>query len=330
MRRVRCPRCGVCVELVPWAESQSWFTYDFEEHVAYLAQRADKTTLSTLMRVAWRTVGAIIERVVPRHQKGDRLDGLTRIGVDELSYRRHHEYVTVIVDHVRGGVVWASPGKNADTFKAFFKELGKERCAQLEAVTLDMSAAYLKAVTEESPQARIIFDRFHVQRLAHDALDEVRREQVREAAPEDRRDLKNTRFALQKNPWNLSAIEEQKIAQVQKTNRPLYRAYLLKETLAKILDGGQVNIARKKLLEWTGWAARSRLPPFKKLARTVRSHLEGIVAYVATGLSNGRSEGINGKIRTITRRSFGFHGAASLIALIFLCCSGLTLLPVHK
>jgi len=108
------------------------------------------------MRVAWRTVGAIIERVLPRHQSGDRLDGLTHIGVDELSYRRHHEYVTVIVDHVRGGVVWASPGKNADTFKAFFKELGKERCAQLEAVTLDMSAAYLKAVTEESPQARII------------------------------------------------------------------------------------------------------------------------------------------------------------------------------
>ena len=173
LRRVRCPRCGVCVELVPWAESQSWFTYDFEEHVAYLAQRADKTTLSTLMRVAWRTVGAIIERVLPRHQSGDRLDGLTHIGVDELSYRRHHEYVTVIVDHMRGGVVWASPGKNAETFKAFFKELGKERCAQLEAVTLDMSAAYLKAVTEESPQARIIFDRFHVQRLAHAALDAV-------------------------------------------------------------------------------------------------------------------------------------------------------------
>ena len=151
------------------------------------------------MRVAWRTVGAIIERVLPRHQSGDRLDGLTHIGVDELSYRRHHEYVTVVVDHVRGGVVWASPGKNADTFKAFFKELGKERCAQLEAVTLDMSAAYLKAVTEESPQARIIFDRFHVQRLAHDALDAVRREQVREAAPEDKRDLKNTRFALQKS-----------------------------------------------------------------------------------------------------------------------------------
>jgi transposase len=320
----------VCVELVPWAEPQSWFTYDFEEQIAYLAQRADKTTVSTLMRVAWATVGAIIERVVLRHRTGDRLDGLTQIGVDELSYRRHHEYVTVIVDHVRGGIVWASPGKNAATLAAFFKELGNERCAKLEAVTLDMSAAYLKAVTEATPQARVIFDRFHVQRLAHDALDEVRREQVRAADPEDKRELKHTRFALQKNPWNLSAIEEQKVAAVQKANLPLYRAYLLKETLAGILDGRQVHVARAKLLEWIAWAARARLRPFQKLGRTVRDHLEGILAYVATGLSNARTEGINGKIRTITRRSFGFHGPTSLIALIFLCCSGITLLPVHR
>lgn len=330
MRRVRCSRCGVCVELVPWAEPQSWFTYDFEEQIAYLAQRADKTTVSTLMRIAWATVGAIIERVVPRHRTGDRLDGLTQIGVDELSYRRHHEYVTVIVDHVRGGIVWASPGKNAATLAAFFKELGNERCAKLEAVTLDMSAAYLKAVTEATPQARVIFDRFHVQRLAHDALDEVRREQVRAADPEDKRALKHTRFALQKNPWNLSALEKQKVAAVQRTNLPLYRAYLLKETLAGILEGGQVHVARAKLLEWIGWAARARLRPFQKLARTVRAHLEGILAYVATGLSNARTEGLNGKIRTITRRSFGFHGPTSLIALIFLCCSGITLLPVHR
>lgn len=330
IRRVRCRRCGVCVELVPWAESQSWFTYDFEEQVAYLTQRADKTTVSALMRIAWRTVGAIIERVVPRHRQGDRLDGLTHIGVDELSYRRHHEYVTVIVDHVLGGVVWAKPGKSAATLNTFFEELGKDRSAKLEAVTLDMSGAYLKAVTEASPQARVIFDRFHVQRLAHEALDTVRREQVREAEPEDRRALKNTRFALQKNPWNLTLIEQQKVAEVQRTNRPLYRAYLLKETLAAILDGRQVNVARAKLLEWTDWAARSRLRPFQKLARTIHSHLEGILAYVATGLSNGRSEGTNGKIRTITRRSFGFHGAGSLIALIFLCCSGITLLPVHR
>ena len=193
-----------------------------------------------------------------------------------------------------------------------------------------MSGAYLKAVTEASPQARVIFDRFHVQRLAHDALDEVRRDEVREAEPEDRAALKKTRFALHKNPWNLSTLEAAKVAEVQKANRPLYRAYLLKETLAAILGGRQVNVARRKLLEWTSWAVRSRLEPFRKLARTVQSHLEGILAYVATGLSNGRTEGLNGKIRTITRRSFGFHSASSLVALIYLCCSGITLQPVHR
>jgi len=330
IRRVDCPRCGVVVELVPWAECQSWFTYEFEEQVAYLAQRADKSTLSDLMRINWRTVGAIIERVLPRHQSTDPLDGLTHIGVDELSYRRHHEYVTVIVDHVRGGVVWAHPGKNAETLNAFFEELGEQRCARLEAVTLDMSGAYLKAVTEASPQARVIFDRFHVQRLGHDALDQVRREQVREAAPEDRRALKNTRFALHKSPWNLSTLEAARVANVQKANQPLYRAYLLKESLVAILDGRQVNVARRKLLEWCSWATHSRLRPFRRLARTVRSHLEGILAYIATGLSNGRTEGLNGKIRTITRRSFGFHSATSLISLIFLCCSGINLQPVHR
>ncbi len=330
IRRVRCPRCGVTVELVPWAEPQSWFTFDFEQHVAYLAQRADKTTISDTMRIAWATVGSIIERVVARLRPADTLDGLRLIGVDELSYRRHHEYVTVVVDHERGAVVWAHQGKDADTLRAFFEELGKERCAQLEAVTLDLSAAYIKAVTEASPQARLIFDRFHVQRLAHDALDAVRRQQWRNADPDDKRAIKGTRFALQKNPWNLSAIEYAKLTLVQWTNRPLYRAYLLKETLARILDGGQVNVARDKLLEWIAWATRSRLPPFRRVARTIKKHLEGIVAYVATGLSSGRSEGLNGKIRTITRRSFGFHSASSLIALIKLCCGGLTLSPAHR
>jgi len=330
IRRVDCPRCGVVVEFVPWAESQSWFTYDFEDHVGYLAQRTDKTTLSTLMRIAWRTVGAIIERVVPRHRPADPLEDLTHIGVDELSYRRHHEYVTVVVDHGRGAVVWARKGKDAATLGTFFEELGKERCAQLEAVTLDLSAAYIKAVTDASPQARLIFDRFHVQRLAHDALDKVRRQQWRAADAEDKDAIKGTRFALQKNPWNLSDVERGKLADVQRTNRPLYRAYLLKETLAKILDGGQVNVARDKLLDWHAWATRSRLPPFRTVARTIKKHIEGIVAYVATGLSSARSEGLNGKIRTITRRSFGFHSASSLIALIHLCCGGIALAPVHR
>jgi transposase len=238
LRRVNCSRCGVRVELVPWAEGDSWFSRDFEEHVAYLAQTTDKTTVVNTMRIAWATVGDIARRVVDRFRPGDRLDGLKLIGIDELSYRRHHEYVTVVIDHVAQRVVWARPGKDAATLAEFFKELGPERCKQLEAVTIDMSGAYIKAVTDASSQAKIIFDRFHVQRLAHDAVDEVRRAEVRESrGTEAAKVLKRTRFILHKNPWNLTNLEGEKLAQLQRTNQPIYRAYMLKEGLAGILDG---------------------------------------------------------------------------------------------
>jgi transposase len=327
-RRVDCPRCGVKVEKIPWAETSAWFTRPFEDHVGYLAQRCDKTAVSSMMRIAWDTVGTIIQRVVARHQKRDPLKGLTTIGVDELSYRRHHEYITVVVDHDRACIVWAKPGKNADTLKAFFDELGPVRCAKLEAVTIDMSKAYIKAVTECSPQAQIIFDRFHVQRLAHDALDEVRRDEVRAATEDERGALKKTRWALQKSPWNLNGVEMMKLARLSNVNRRIFRAYLLKDALAAVLDRKQVNVAKTKLDEWISWASRSRLEPFRRVARTIRAHADGILAYVRSRLSNGRTEGLNGKLRTLTRRAYGFHSAHGLIAMLKLCCSGIDLEPV--
>ncbi len=332
IRRVDCPSCGVKVEKVPWAAAGSHFTLPFEEHAAYLAQQCSQTTVTQLMRIAWRTVGAIIRRVVHRHEEaaGDQLDGLRLIGVDELSYRRHHKYVTVVVDHERGQIVWASEGKSAATLKRFFEDLGPERCAELEAVTIDLSGAYIKAITEASPGARIIFDRFHVQRLAHDALDEVRREQVRNAIGDDKAALKRTRWALQKNPWNLVDFERDKLASLQKANGPIYRAYLLKESLIGILDRRQVNVAKEKLGEWIDWARRSRLSAFVKLSRTIAKHRDGILAYVQTRANNGRVEGLNGKARTITRRSYGFHSASALIAMLFLCCGGVSVNPAHS
>jgi transposase len=327
IRRVKCPGCGVRVEGVPWAAPKVWFTYAFEDQVAYLAQRTDKTSVVEQMRTPWTTVGTIIERVVRRKKTGDDLDNLTIIGVDELSYRRHHNYVTVVIDHETGRVVWAKEGKNADTLMAFFHELGPNRAARLEAVTVDMSQAYIKAVTEASPQAQLIFDRFHVQRLAHDAVDEVRREAVREAqTTEEKKAVKKTRWALLKNPWNLLSFERLKLAAIQATNKRLYRAYLLKESLLDIFDRGGDD-AEAVMDGWLAWAFRSRLKPFVKLARTIRDHKKGILAYVHSRLSNGRAEGLNGKIRTITRRSFGFHSAEALISLIKLCCSGIRLQP---
>lgn len=328
-KRVDCDRCGVVVEKVPWAGHGYWFTTEFEDMVGYLAQRCDKTTVSNLMRISWRTVGDIIGRVVERHGEDDPLTNLRFIGVDELSYRRNKEFITVVIDHQRKAVVWAHPGKNAETLKKFFHDLGGERCKQLEAVTIDMSGAYIKAVTEATPEAKVIFDRFHVQRLAHKALDEVRLDEARKAdSKEEKKAVKKTKTPLNKNPWNLTRFEKERLAQLQRDNKTLYRAYLLKESLLAVLDRRQVNVARVKLDEWISWAMRSRLAPFKKLAGTIRDHADGILEYVRSGLSNGRTEALNGKTRTITRRSYGFHSASSLISMIFLCCSGIELEPV--
>lgn len=334
IRRVHCDACGtVKTEQVPWADHSGNFTHAFEERTAYLAQQGSRTAVSELLRVTWRTVGGIIRRVVHREldASGDRLDGLKHIGIDELSYRRHHEYVTVVVDHERGVVVWSSKGKNAKTLRAFFEELGPERCAAIESVTIDMSNAFISAVKQMVPSARLVFDRFHVQRLVQDALDETRRDEVRETTTkEERKALKSTRWQLLKNPWNLTGADHQTLEELEQANYSIFRGYLLKESFAGILDGRQINVARAKLHQWIADAKGSGLAHFARAARTIERYQDGILEYVRTGFSNGRTEGLNGKIRTITRRSYGFHSAAALISMIFLCCGGVDVTPAFS
>ncbi|MFN9811161.1 MAG: ISL3 family transposase [Deltaproteobacteria bacterium] len=331
LARVVCPACGVTTQKVPWAGHGAWHTYDFEDLVAYKAQGTDRTRVASEMRISWNTVGTITMRVVERLlNKKDRLDGLSRIGLDDLSYRKGHHYISVVVDHDAGRLVWAGEGRTGETIARFFDELGPERAAAITLATIDMSASYEAALRKHAPNAEVVFDRFHVQRLAHDALDEVRREIMRglKGTPEGKA-MKQSRWALQRNVENETPKDKAKLSAVMSTNQPLFRAYLLKATLVAILDGLSVEEARTRLEGWVAWAARSRLQPFVRAGRTIRKHMEGILAYVRTRLSNGRSEGFNGKARVVTRRSFGFHSAAPLIATLYLCCSGLKLSSRH-
>jgi transposase len=327
-RRVECREHGVTVERVPWAAHGSHFTLPFEETVAWLAQNMDKTATRRLMGINWRTVGAIVERVVKARLSPERLDGLYVIGVDELSFRRHHEYVTVVVDHLKQRVVWVGEGKGEKTLLKFFDELGPERTQELTHITMDMGAAYQAAAQARAPQAQKVFDRFHVQKLASEAVDAVRRDEVnRQGSTAQGRALKHSRWALLKNPWNLTQRQGEKLSEVARTNQRLYRAYLLKESLAHGLDYRQKGRAQQHLEGWLQWACHSKLAPFVKLSRTVRTFQQGILAYVRTGLSNGLVEGLNNKIRLITRRAYGFHGSDALSAMIYLCCGGLALDP---
>jgi transposase len=314
---------------VAWAGSTTTrFTTALEELGAYLATVMDQTAVTRLLGISWAAVGEIVERVVARKLDPRRLDGIRWIGVDEFSYRKRHRYLTLVVDHERQRVVWAAMGRGHEALGSFFEALGPERLARLELATLDMSGGYLKAFRERAPHVTIVFDRFHVQRLAGDALDEVRRSLVRGAMdPEDAQRIKGTRYALLKNPWDLRREERERLSAVQRHNAPLYRAYLLKETLAQALDYLQPKRARDALEGWLGWASRSRLKPFGRVARTIRQHKERILEYIRVRLTNGLTEGLNNKIRVITRRAYGFHSAEALIARIFLSCGGIELNP---
>jgi transposase len=319
----------VRVEQLPWCVGRTGFTEPFEELVAYLAQITDKTAVTKLMGISWATVGDIVERVVARKLDGDRLDELEVIGVDEFSYRKRHRYVTVVVDHQQARIVWAAEGRSAKTLGSFFELLGDDRRSRILGATIDIAGGYIKAIRQWLPNAAIIFDRFHVQRLASDAVDEVRREEVRRQAGdgEKSRSIKKSRFALLKSPWNLTRRERDKLCDIQRTNKRLYRAYLLKETLAKALDYVQAGRAEKALNEWLSWAARSRLAPFKRVARTIRKHKEGILEYIRSRFTNAVVEGFNNRIRMVARRAFGYHSASALMAMMFLCCGGITLEP---
>jgi len=330
-RRGNCPGCGVRVEQLPWTcWSRSRYTTAFEDAVAFLTQRCDKSSVEQTMRMSWRSVGAVVERVVGRRHGEDRLAGLRHIGIDELSYRKGHRYITLVVDQDTGMPVWAADGKNAETLGAFFDELGPERCQLIKAVSIDMSQAYIKAVRSKVPHAQIVFDRFHVQKLVNEAVDETRREEwrrLRELDKDQAKSVKGLRWPLLKNTWNLTPAQSERLSTLQRDNKRLYRAYLLKQSFAAILDRRQPNVVTRMLQDWCGWAARSRLPAFVKVARTIRKHLDDIVAYIRWRLTNGLVEGINGKARVLTRRAYGFHSPQALIAMIMLCCTNIWIAP---
>jgi len=327
LRRLWCPDCGAQFEAVPWARGGSRFTRDFEDVVAWLAQQMAKTPIAGLLRVGWDTVGRIVERVVADHLNEQRLDGLVAIGVDEISYRRGQRYLTSVVDHATGAIVWCAPGRNAQTLQAFFDELGDRRTS-IRAVSIDMAGGYEKAVRDNAPNAEVCFDPFHVVRLAQRAVDQVRRDEwnahERSTTPKGKW-IKNTRWSLLKSPDKQSVPQIAVLGEVQQANKPMFRAFLLKEELRLLYRLKDPALAPAHLDAWLAWASRSRLTPFVKLARTIRRHRAGILAAIRLGLSNGRLEGLNSRIRLISHRSFGFHSATPLIALVYLCCAGVVI-----
>ena len=325
--RVTCRRHGVVVAAVPWARHGAGFTRAFEDTAAWLAVHTSRVAVAELLRVAWRTVGRMLTRVAEETGASiDRLEGLRRIGIDEISHRKGHRYLTVVVDHDTGRLVWAAPGHDEATLGRFFDALGEHRSGQLSLVSADAADWIANAVATRCPQAVLCLDPFHVVRWATDALDEVRRQTWnaarRSGQPALARELKGARFALWKNPEHLTVRQRSKLARVADVNQHLYKAYLLKEELRLVfkLKGAR---AVALLDAWLSWARRCRIPAFVKLARSITDHRAGIQASLLYGLSNGLVESVNTKLRLLTRIAFGFRSPEALIALAMLALGGL-------
>jgi transposase len=329
LARVWCPDCRrVSTEDVTWARPWSRFTRDFEDTVAWLAQRMDKTGLARLMRSSWATINTIVSRVVADHLDDDRLNGLYRIGVDEISYRRGHKYLTVVVDHDTGKVVWVGQDRSADSLAAFYSALGPDRAGQLQAVTMDASAAYISATENHVPDATICIDGFHVIAWANEAVDKVlANARVAELkhqfkAASGTRAWRQARTVLRYGQERLTDQHRSILAVLRRERRDLYRAWLLKEELRDLYQIVHPRHAHAYLIRWINKARRSKIPSMLVLADKITRVFAGIIAAVTHGLSNGRSEGTNTKIRVIQRRGYGHHGPQSLAAMIYLCCSG--------
>ena len=351
--RIHCQRCGrVRTEEVTWARPGARHTRDLQDVVAWLAQRVDKTTITRLLRISWEAVAKIVVDVVAESIDDTRLENLYRIGVDEVSYRKGHRYLTVVADHDReGAVVWIGEGRDHRVLEAFYDELGDERLTRIEAISLDMGGAYKKATDNKAPHVTQCVDPFHLVKLGNEAVDKARRwawNEERRLRPEppapvgrprkdapargriESRFVKHTRWALLKDPDDLLDSQLAVLHELRRSRSVLYRCWQLKEGLRDVYRVRPQDAA-EHLAWWLAWACRSRIPAFVTLAKTVRANRDRILAAVELSLSNSKLEGLNSRIRLINHRGYGHHSAAALIAMIYLCCGGITIeLPTER
>jgi len=344
--RVCCKEHGVVASRAPWARHGSWFTKPFEDQACWLTLHASKSAVSELMRVDWATVGGIVKRVYDDAKANgpDMFDGLERIGIDETSYRKGHKYMTVVVNHDTGALIWAAKGHGKEVLNGFFESIGEERCAGIRFVTADGAGWISDSVSAHCKNAERCIDPFHVVQWVTDVLDEVRRSVWRDArqeasaggAPKKRgrpkagekrpkdaaKEIKGSRYALLKNPDHLTASQEVIVEMIATENPLLYRAYLLKERL-RLVFRLPPDEAAAELDAWVKWAQHCRIPQFVELQRKIRRHWDAILSSIRNGLSNARIEAVNNKIKLTIRMGYGFRNMENMIAMVMLRCSKL-------
>ena len=312
MRRVNCPRCGITVELVPWASGKSHTTHAFVWFIASWARALSWAECARRFQSSWDTVFRCVEHAVQWGLEHRSLDDIYSIGVDELAWKKGHKYLTLVyqLDHGRRRLLHIAKQRTAASFNTFFDMLGDQRSKKIVFVASDMWRAFFNVVRARCSSAIHVLDRFHVVQLLSKAVDQVRRDEVRGLRAKGRHAvLTKTRWLLLKRPANLRGEERSRLRQLVTINLRSVRAYLLKEQFQHFWCYSSGLWAQRFLAKWTTMALRSRLAPFKKFARTIRKHQRPLLAwFAARGLfAAGATEGFNNKARITTRKAYGFR-----------------------
>lgn len=321
MRRVDCSHCGVKVEQVPWATGKHRLTTTYAWFLASWAKRMTWTDVARTFRTSWNTVFRAVEHAVAWGRAHADYSGIASIGVDEISLRRGHRYMTLVyqIDEGRRRLLWVGEHRRVKTLLRFFRWFGKERSAALQFVCSDMWHAYLKVIAKKAKAAVHVLDRFHVMAHMNKAIDEIRAGEARQMKRDGYEPiLKHSRWSLLKRPENRTEKQDAKLRDLLQYNLRSVRAYLLREDFQGFWDYVSPTWAGKFLDRWTTRAMRSRLDPMKRTARMLRRHRELLLNWFRArgAVSAGSVEGLNGKAKVVTRSSYGFRTVrAATIAL---------------
>jgi len=310
-RRVKCPDHGVKVEALPWAYGKERMTISYQVFLARWAKRLSWKETAMVFETSWDSVFRAVEFVVSYGLAHRSLDGVTEIGVDEIAVFKGHKYLTLVYQLNAGArrLLWCGPERRTKTLLRFFHQFGKERSAQLKFVCSDMWAPYLKVIAKKAPQALNILDRFHVMRKFNVAIDEIRRDEVRQfKANKQDNVLERGRWLLLKRPENLSEKQTARLDELLKLNLGAIKGYLLREDFQRFWEYQRYDFAGKFLENWATRTMQTNLVPMKKVATMLRKHKPMILNWFkAKGeLSSGAVEGLNLKAKLTMRKAYGF------------------------
>jgi transposase len=308
--RVECLACGVVRQVkVPFADARRSYTSAFERYALELSRRMTIRDVAMHLDVSWDVIKEIQKRDLGRRYAKPKLKHLRRIAIDEIAVAKGHRYLTVVLDLDSGAVVFVGDGKGAGALKPFWKRLRPSK-ARIEAVAMDMSAAYRQAVSTHLAGAKIVFDRFHVVKLFNEKLSDLRRALHREATEVMHKEvLKGTRWLLLKNPENLDEGKDEKrrLEEALALNKPLATAYYMKDDLRRFWEQPGKRFATTFLDGWIRRAAASGIKVLQQMARTLAAHRAGLLAYYDVMITSGPMEGTNNKIKTMKRQAYGFR-----------------------